>query len=120
MSTLLQHNNTCTALYQRFNQLERHLSLPGHPYTKFGTGNLETLWLNPIAENRDLRAELLQWWEDHYCAGRMKLVVIGRQDLDTLEGWVKRSFEPVQNKGKSSVVHDAKAIGDELLGVSSV
>jgi hypothetical protein len=50
----------------------------------------------------------------------MKLVVISKVDLDTLEEWVKRRFESVQDKGKSPNVHGAKAIGDDLLGVSPV
>lgn len=43
----------------RLMQLERSLSKNGHPYKKFGTGSLETLWHKPRREGIDVRNELM-------------------------------------------------------------
>ena len=47
----------------RMMQLERSLCREGHPYKKFGTGSLETLWDIPQAEGIDVRAELVSFYE---------------------------------------------------------
>ncbi|KAK8849760.1 hypothetical protein IAR55_005095 [Kwoniella newhampshirensis] len=92
----------------RFFQLEKHLSKPGHPYGKFGTGNYESLWSKPKEAGRDPRRQLIEWWEKEYCARRMKLAVVGKEDVETLEKWVKERFEsvPVRTEGKPEVGPD--------------
>lgn len=102
----------------RFYQLEKHLSSPEHPYHKFGTGSLETLWTTPKSQDRDPRAELIEWWKKEYCASRMKLVVLGKEDLDTLEGWVRERFEKVEYKGKEKVMYSDKVFEEGQMGVS--
>ncbi len=80
---------------RRIQQLAKSLSRSGHPWTKFGTGNLKSLTEaakkkltgegEPTeAEDRDggpvgraVRHTLLKWWEENYCAGRMALCVLG-------------------------------------------
>ncbi|OXG84088.1 insulysin [Cryptococcus neoformans Gb118] len=109
----------------RFYQLEKHLSKPGHPYGKFGTGNYESLWSVPKEAGRDPRRQLIEWWEKEYCARRMKLAVAGKEDVDTLEKWVREKFEnvPVRTEGKPEVgrdgvrvVFDESPYGKEQLG----
>jgi len=97
---------------QRFFQLEKSLSKPGHVYGKFGTGNLETLWEQPKADGRDPREQLIKWWEHYYCARRMKLAVAGREDLDTLEKMVREKFSavPVRTQGKPETGPDGVRI----------
>ncbi|WVF68403.1 hypothetical protein IAT40_003168 [Kwoniella sp. CBS 6097] len=89
----------------RFFQLEKSLSKPGHPYGKFGTGNYETLWSKPKEAGRDPRRQLIEWWEKEYCARRMKLAVVGKEDVGTLEKWVRERFEkvPVRTEGLPEV-----------------
>lgn len=80
-------------------QIEKSLSVPGHPWTKFGTGNVESLTEaakkklaaegahvvdgekpdgdgGPVG--REVRRRLIEWWEREYCAGRMALAVVGK------------------------------------------
>ena len=92
-------------MVQRFYQLEKHLSKPGHVYGKFGTGNYDTLWSKPKEDGRDPRQQLMSWWEKEYCAKRMKLVVIGKDSIETLENWVKEKFEavPIRTEGAPAV-----------------
>ncbi|WVR07976.1 hypothetical protein IAU60_005019 [Kwoniella sp. DSM 27419] len=89
----------------RFFQLEKSLSKAGHPYGKFGTGNYETLWSKPKEAGRDPRQQLIDWWAKEYCARRMKLAVVGKEDVETLEKWVRERFEkvPVTTEGLPEV-----------------
>jgi insulysin len=47
----------------------------------------------------------MDWWAKYYCARRMKLAVVGKEDLDTLEKWVRQRFEavPVRSEGAEAV-----------------
>ncbi|KAN0065153.1 metalloprotease [Thecaphora frezii] len=82
-------------------QLEKSLSDANHPYSHFGTGNYQTLWENPKSKGVDVRDELLKFHDKYYSANVMKLVVIGREPLDQLTGWVIEKFSGVRNNGRS-------------------
>ena len=75
----------------RLNQLEKHLSDPKHPFSKFGTGNLETLNVQGIREI------LIEFHEKFYSANLMKLVIYGKESLDELETWCVELFSNVKN-----------------------
>ncbi|KAM5441709.1 metalloprotease [Microsporum ferrugineum] len=82
----------------RMLQLNKSLSNPKHPYHNFSTGNLKTLRDDPQERGLDVRSEFMKFHEKHYSANRMKLVVLGREPLDELEGWVAELFADVKNK----------------------
>ncbi|CZR61550.1 related to insulysin precursor (metalloendopeptidase) [Phialocephala subalpina] len=82
----------------RFHQLEKSLSNPEHPYCHFSTGNFEVLKQQPEARGIDVRQKFMEFHEKHYSANRMKLVVLGRESLDVLEGWAADLFAGVRNK----------------------
>ncbi|KAI9740448.1 MAG: hypothetical protein M1834_005028 [Cirrosporium novae-zelandiae] len=82
----------------RLNQLNKALANPKHPYSHFSTGNLETLSIEPQKRGVEIRDEFIKFYEKHYSANRMKVVVLGREPLDTLEAWVGELFSPVKNK----------------------
>lgn len=79
-------------------QLRKSLANPQHPYHKFGTGNLETLWTAPRQQGVNVRDELLRFHEQYYSANVMKLAVIGRESLDQLSEMVVSKFSAVPNK----------------------
>ncbi len=54
-------------------------------------GNRDTLFVRPRASGADPRQAVVSFHEHHYCASRSKLVVLGRQGLDELEGMVGAS-----------------------------
>ena len=82
----------------RLSQLDRSLSNPKHPYHHFSTGNLQTLRDAPRQRGVHIREEFIKFYEKHYSANRMKLVVLGKEPLDELESWVTELFASVQNK----------------------
>ena len=55
-------------------QLWKHLSDPSHPYSKFGTGNLETLGSKPKSEGINVHARVVDFYNTKYSANLMKLV----------------------------------------------
>jgi insulysin len=82
----------------RLHQLNKALSNPNHPYCHFSTGSFKTLHDDPIARGVKIRDEFMKFHSKHYSANRMKLVVLGRESLDTLEEWVEEIFSQVPNK----------------------
>ena len=82
----------------RFSQLDKSLANPKHPYHHFSTGNLQTLRDEPRKRGIEIRSEFMKFHDKHYSANRMKLVVLGKEPLDTLEHWVADLFDGVKNK----------------------
>ncbi|MDO8862565.1 insulinase family protein [Haliea sp. E1-2-M8] len=70
---------------------------PEHPFSQFTVGSLETLADRPEARIRD---DLLRFYEQHYSANKMRLVVFGAESLDELEAMVVPRFAPVPDRDK--------------------
>jgi secreted Zn-dependent insulinase-like peptidase len=66
-----------------------------HPYSKFSVGNLETLKSTP---EKSLRDALLDFYHSHYSANQMKLVILGKEPIDTLRKWAISKFSDIPNK----------------------
>lgn len=73
-----EHKKNLQSDSWRLFQLEKNLSSPNHPYSQFGTGNLETLQDAPGREGIDVRDELIKFHSKYYSANIMKLVILGR------------------------------------------
>lgn len=157
-----EHSKNHQADPWRIFQLNKHLTKEGHPWSKFGSGNRETLSAagrtfkaasklnrngikngaytpvdgsvptspvssdgnlacsplpsripSPVPSNtsvssenepdggvvgRETRRRLVEWWNREYCAGRMRLCVVGKEPLDTLADMVSTLFTPIKNR----------------------
>lgn len=62
----------------RLSQLEKSTANPEHPYSKFGTGNKETLDTIPKEKGIQVREELLKFHKQWYSANLMSLAVLGQ------------------------------------------
>jgi insulysin len=82
----------------RMMQLNKSLSNSKHPYHLFSTGNYQTLHDEPLARGVKIREEFIKFYEKHYSANRMKLVVLGRESLDELQQWVEEFFVDVPDQ----------------------
>lgn len=69
---------------------------PEHPYAKFAVGSLETLADRPSSP---VREDLLAFYRDHYSAGLMALVVLGKEPPELLRKWVSSRFSRVPDTG---------------------
>ncbi|KAF3519232.1 hypothetical protein DY000_02061597 [Brassica cretica] len=85
----------------RLRQLQKHLSRDDHPYHKFSTGNMDTLHVRPEAKGVDTRSELLKFYDKHYSANIMHLVIYGKENLDKLQGLVEELFQEIRNTNKT-------------------
>lgn len=72
---------------------------PLHPYAKFGVGNLETL---ADQEGRSVRDDLLAFYQAHYSADNMTLVVLGKEGLDELSEKVAERFSAIPKRSVST------------------
>eukprot|EP00299_Pterocystis_sp_00344_P020106 c9899_g1_i3.p1 GENE.c9899_g1_i3~~c9899_g1_i3.p1 ORF type:complete len:436 (-),score=106.58 c9899_g1_i3:173-1336(-) len=90
----------------RTNQLLRSHSNPNHPFHKYGTGNLQTLKEIPNSRGIDTRQKMKEFYERHYSANIMKLVVLGTESLDCLEQIVRDKFQSIPNYDRSVHVYN--------------
>ncbi|KAL8293043.1 hypothetical protein RQP46_000737 [Phenoliferia psychrophenolica] len=104
----------------RMFQLDKSTSSRAHSYWRFGTGNKETLWDEPIRRGEDVRARLIEWQEKHYSANLMKLVVLGKDSLDDLTKTVVEKFSPAQNRQLSPPNFPGSPLGEEQLKTTIV
>lgn len=68
---------------------------PQHPYSQFTVGSLETL---ADRSGSSVRDELLAFYQKHYSANVMRLVVLGKESLDELEIMAAPLFSQVPNR----------------------
>lgn len=84
---------------RQFDILKQALN-PDHPYSKFSTGSLETLSDKEISA----REAMLDFYQQHYSANQMSLVILGRESLDELEQIAERFFSAIPNRNIASKV----------------
>jgi insulysin len=82
---------------------------PAHPNAKFSTGNAETLSGIP-------QSALKQWYESHYTANRMHLVMISPLPIDTLVTLTAEKFTPVTNRDLPQVAYPLDMLSPEQKG----
>mmetsp|Transcript_23282 Transcript_23282/g.45042 ORF Transcript_23282/g.45042 Transcript_23282/m.45042 type:complete len:1027 (+) Transcript_23282:268-3348(+) len=72
-----------------------------HPFSRLGAGSRETLQVNPSKEGIDVRPFLLKFFRKHYVASKATLVVIGKEEVRTLDRWIS-SFSNVMSQSTNS------------------
>lgn len=84
---------------------------PEHSLSTFTVGNRTTL----SNEDNELRQEVVDFYEAHYSANLMKLVVVGPQSLDRLETMVRPRFSGVENRNHQRLKHTASFYAEDSL-----
>lgn len=90
----------------RIDQFVRFFGNQKHPFNKFGTGDMNTLFNNHLDENdgdeektkEQIRTALIKFYNEHYSSDKMNLVVLSNQTLDKMEETIKKMFNNVVNK----------------------
>lgn len=77
----------------RIKRLGQVTASPRHPLHKFDGGNAQTLQCHA-----DLREQVKKFWEDHYSANLMTLVLVGKDSIETLEAMVREKFSAIKDK----------------------
>ena len=89
--------------YRRTFQLDKYLANHDHPFSKFGTGNKQTLTL----KNGNVRDELIKFYNKYYSVNITKLCVIGTQSLSELNDMVTKMFAKIANKNVKRPVYNS-------------
>ncbi len=97
-------------------QLSKSLARSDHPFSKFGSGNLQTLKVGPEEMGLDIRKLLLDFHAKWYSANIMKLVILGRESVDELERIVIEHFSKVPNYDIEKPTFPGKPYGPDQLG----
>ncbi|TVS18359.1 MAG: peptidase M16 [Gammaproteobacteria bacterium] len=87
---------------------------PEHPAARFNIGSLETLADRP---DDPIRETLLEFYDRHYSADRMGLVILGREDVTTLAGWASDMFSDVPQREVAESEPDLPLFRDDDLPV---
>lgn len=74
---------------------QKQVANPKHPYAGFNVGSTTTLADRP---GSDVRTELMAFYQNHYSANLMTLVVLGKEPLAQLKQWVTEKFTAVENR----------------------
>lgn len=82
--------------FRRGYDVSKQVMNPAHPMAKFSVGSLESLSADKDYEA--LRGDLIRFYDKHYSANNMRLVVFGAENLDQLQSWVESKFSAVENK----------------------
>lgn len=112
-----EHEKNVASDSWRLDQLEKSTCKNGHPYKKFGTGNVETLVTTPKEKGIDVREELLNFHRKWYSSNIMTLAILGKESLDDLEKMTVSLFSDVVNKNVEKPEWNDHPFGPEQLGM---
>ncbi len=71
---------------------------PDHPFARFSAGSKTTLQTIPAERGINVASELLRFFHDHYLASKATLVVVGRDDLSSLDRWISSFSNAMSQK----------------------
>lgn len=108
-----EHEKNIQNDYWRLAQLEKATADPAHDFSKFGTGNKETLDAIPKEKGLNVRDALLQFHDKWYSSNIMALAVLGKESLDELETMVINLFTEVENKNVTVPEWSSHPFGQE-------
>ncbi|PSW18828.1 peptidase M16 [Photobacterium sanctipauli] len=81
---------------RRLYQVHKETVNQHHPFSKFSVGDLTTL---EDRHDKSVRDELIEFYQTHYSANLMALVLLGPQSLDELEAYATTFFQHIPNSG---------------------
>ena len=85
---------------RRIYQAHKETVNPAHPFAKFSVGNHQTL-----ADRKEcISDELRSFFNSHYQAQWMTLVICSSEDIATMERWVKQLFSDIKGSGAAKPV----------------
>ncbi|KAI8109469.1 hypothetical protein M9434_000751 [Picochlorum sp. BPE23] len=76
----------------RLSQSRASMVAPGHPASKFGWGNKESLFDQPAAKGVNVRDRIIEYYKRFYSAERMNLVILSGEEISVMESWVEEHF----------------------------
>lgn len=87
----------------------KQLASPLHPFSRFQTGNSQSL-------ARATTADLKKWFEGHYSANLMKLYVLSSEPIDEIRKLVIQDFSGIPNRKLQAYQRSTGLFTKEILG----
>lgn len=84
-----------------FNSL-KYLSNEDHPFSRFATGNIQTLQSTPKSLKLNLSSELFKFFHSFYIPENMTLVISGPQSLNHLQRLTLMNFSNIHKKSSKT------------------
>ncbi|KAJ2501180.1 metalloprotease [Coemansia sp. RSA 1972] len=111
-----EHKGNLQSDQRRAFQLNRALSNTSHPYSYFGTGNLEILRDSSQERGLDIRKEMIRFYETYYSADIMKLAVVGNYSIEQLVEWSVAKFSDIKSKGNTKPQIIGQPLTSDVMG----
>ena len=92
-----ENSKNFTSDARRRLQVLKELVDPNHYYSKFSTGNSDTLRTDDPEKLNYIREALLAFHRKHYRPEKMTVVIAGPQPIATLEEWVCIRYSKIRN-----------------------
>ncbi|KAJ2883540.1 metalloprotease [Coemansia aciculifera] len=100
----------------RLHQIERKLSDPYHPNSKFMIGSIDSLKQGAKDHGIDLHEELLKFYNKYYSSDIMRLAIYGNHSLDRLVELAASKFSDIKSKGDHVQRNLGHPVSAEFLG----
>eukprot|EP00906_Rhabdomonas_costata_P015196 RCo021846 len=97
-------------------QFMRDVSNPNFPFSKFATGNLATLQTAPAQKGVDVVRRMIEHYNEHFSANRMRLVVLGKESNAELRQWAEQHFGAIRNTGVPPPRFEGQPFTEKELG----
>jgi insulysin len=95
-----EHKKNLQSDVFRMFQFLKDTSNPAHAFSKFQTGNLETLRERPAAVGIDTRQAMIEHYRANYSANLMKLTIYGKESHEVLRQWAEELFAGIPNQDR--------------------
>ncbi len=91
-----ENSKNLSADVRRRLQVLKDIGDPNHYYTKFSTGNAQTIPTETSQQVESVREALLAFHRKHYRPDNLTIVIAGPQSLDQLQEWIVSRYESVK------------------------
>ncbi|CCC67721.1 hypothetical protein NCAS_0A11630 [Naumovozyma castellii] len=91
-----EHDGNMSSVTKILYHATRMLSDPGHPFSQFSTGNMNTLASIPKLQGVNLQRTLFQYFKKNYYASKMTLCLRGPQSVNILTKYALSKFGDIK------------------------
>jgi insulysin len=93
----------------RENYVRKALANNQHPFHRFNAGNSTAL-------SKVTQKILREWYQDHYSAHLMHLIVYGPYSIEQLKSWIIEDFKDIPSTRKQPSYPQGEALSNDTLG----
>lgn len=93
----------------RENYVNKELANVEHPFHSFSIGNSATL--SEVTQDT-----LREWYQEHYSAQSMRLIIYGPDSLETLKSWAIQDFKEIPSTGQPPSIPQVSILAEETEG----